>query len=357
MQIFLGFDFYGAGNIGDDLMLAGFLTLIPEECAITCVIPRDPASQEHRFPRITWIQGQDREREDAIRQCDLWIGVGATPFSAVHRAWLLRHMERDLAWCRRFDKPVALVGVDADERLLQSDYRDLAATLLRQCQFVMTRDQASVQVLHALAPATDRIVLPGIDLANFYLGQYLPREFDPASRGTVGVCYWEETLDRRQLNVLRLALRRLYRQGERIEFFANEVRPEFDYAVYRRVTTLRDRWHWQNPVRFQSPDHTGGSLGDLITHFATYHTVVSSRYHALLVAAWMGCRVLALGQRPKVVALAQDLDIPLVRPPWRADVLLDTIGQATVYESRVQKRYRSQLPLQQNALCRVLDAC
>ena len=31
MNIFLGYDFYGAGNIGDDLMLAGFLTLLPED--------------------------------------------------------------------------------------------------------------------------------------------------------------------------------------------------------------------------------------------------------------------------------------------------------------------------------------
>ncbi len=357
MQIFLGFDFYGAGNIGDDLMLAGFLTLIPEEYSITCVIPRSPASQEHRFPRITWIQGKDEAREDAIRQCDLWIGVGATPFSAVHRAWLLRHMERDLTWCRRLDKPVALVGVDADERLLHSDYRELAAKTLKQCRIVVTRDQNSVDVLRALVPEPEERLVPGIDLANFYLAQRAPQERNLASRQSLGVCYWEETMQRRQLKALRLALRRLRREGERIVFFANEVRPEFDHAVYRRVTTLRDRWHGRNPMRFESPDHAGGNLADLIAHFSTYHTVVSSRYHALLVAAWMGCRVLALGQRPKVALLARDLEIPLVCPPWNPDDCHAGILGAVSPCDRVQRRFQDRRSALQSHMSDVISLC
>jgi len=354
MHIFLGFDFYGAGNIGDDLMLAGLLTLIPAEHQLTCVLPRDPASQVHRFPRIHWIQGGDREREDAIRQCDLWLGAGATPFSPVHRAWLLRHMDRDLQHCRRFDKPVALVGVDAEQSLLHSEHRDLGARILEQCRSVITRDQASVAVLQTLDYEAGEKVMPGIDLANFYLATRNWPKVSENGMSHVGVCYWEECMDPTHWACLRSILYQLRSEGVRHTFFANEVRRDFEASVYRRVFRFLDRVRFGKHSRFYCPNYATSSLEGLISHYRLYDTVLSSRYHALLIAAWSGSRPLAIGHRTKVVSLVRDLEIPWIPYPGSLNRLLDIYQQAKNCQQRIYRHYLDWMPRQGNAVEKAL---
>ena len=343
MNIFLGFDFYGAGNIGDDLVLAGFLSLLPAGCQLTGVIPRNPSSQQRRFPEINWIQGGQDARATAIQDCDIWMGVGATPFSAEHRAWLLQHIKRDLALCHQYKKSAVLVGVDAEKTLLTSSYRGLGSQILRQLQAVITRDTQSVEILNTLEPTAAADIRPGMDLANLFLTQWTPPERRARSGESVGVCYWEEEMDPRQLRRLRAALRCLHGMGKTVCFFANEVRRGYDDAVYHRVTRLRDRWRLRRPMRLVRPDFARATLEGLLAHYAAFDIVVSSRYHALLTAAWMGCPALAIGKRQKVACLAQDLSLPLLRPPWSASLLCEGVTRAVSGQEAVQRYHQERL--------------
>lgn len=355
MNIFLGFNFYGAGNIGDDLTLAGFLILIPDTCRVTCVIPRNPSSQQQRFPQINWIQGDQEARTAAIQDCDVWIGVGATAFSTVRRAWLLHHIRRDLEVCFRFKKPAALIGVDAEKTLLTSSYHGLGAQVLRQLRYVITRDDTSVEILNTLEPTATAEILSGMDLANLILAEWTVHEHRDAAADRVGICYWEEEMDLRQLQRLRAALRCLRRMGKTITFFANEIRTDFEYAAYRRITRMGDRWRISKRMRFTRPPFSRGSLTDLVAHYANYDVVASSRYHALLFSAWMGYPTVAIGKRFKIVALAHDLGLPLIRPPWSASMLSDGITQAVSVKENVLRYYQERMDNLRSSVARVLE--
>lgn len=111
-RIHIGHHFFGSGNIGDDLMLAGFLDLAGTWLAgatFTCSTPFDRACQQRRFPAIEWLPYEPAVRAASIEACDAWVGVGDTPFQTDVGTWLLDHLAEEAESCRRFGKPMFFV--------------------------------------------------------------------------------------------------------------------------------------------------------------------------------------------------------------------------------------------------------
>ena len=83
MRIHLGHHFYGAGNLGDDFMLAGFLgamRAIEPDATFTCCVPFPLDPLQRRFPSVNWLAYENTERARSIERCDFWLGVGGSPF-------------------------------------------------------------------------------------------------------------------------------------------------------------------------------------------------------------------------------------------------------------------------------------
>ena len=95
VQVFLNFDFYGAGNVGDDLMLAGFLRALKPDLDLCCALQWDCASQRRRFPRIDWEQlppGAVSRIPDGV---SLVLGLGDTPVQIQSGRWMLEKLLAD----------------------------------------------------------------------------------------------------------------------------------------------------------------------------------------------------------------------------------------------------------------------
>jgi polysaccharide pyruvyl transferase WcaK-like protein len=95
LRAHIGFNFYGAGNIGDDLMLFGFLQAMQQRgdrISLTCCSPYSLAPLRRRFPQIDWRPDTEAEREEAMRHADIWLGVGATTFQLKSGQWQRDHL-------------------------------------------------------------------------------------------------------------------------------------------------------------------------------------------------------------------------------------------------------------------------
>ena len=96
-------------------MLEGFLASLAKsgkQAEILGCIPYDIESQRLRFPRIHWVSSAGAEhRERQLREADVWLGLGDTPFQLASGPWMLDHLDRDRELCRRLDKPMLFLGV------------------------------------------------------------------------------------------------------------------------------------------------------------------------------------------------------------------------------------------------------
>src|SRR5262245_9671031 len=120
--IHIGHHFFGAGNFGDDLMLQGFLDACAgREDTFTCCMPF--GSQHRRFPRVEWRSYEAAAREQSVRDCDVWLGLGGTPFQSDSGPWFLEHLAEELELCRRFRKPMYFLGVGVGNREALADPR------------------------------------------------------------------------------------------------------------------------------------------------------------------------------------------------------------------------------------------
>src|ERR1700733_6488986 len=95
-EFLIGLDFFGAGNLGDDLMLAGFLKgikdlgLSSKMRRLRALCSLDRVSQRIRFPEIDWVDGKAKgAREDAFKSADAVLGIGGTPFQISIGRWFL----------------------------------------------------------------------------------------------------------------------------------------------------------------------------------------------------------------------------------------------------------------------------
>src|SRR5271170_1935236 len=114
-KIFMGHDFFGAGNFGDDLMLEGFLRCLLKSgnrAEVVAYTPHDIASQQRRFLAIEWHSSADKQRrEEHLRAADVWLGLGSTPFQLDSGPWMLDHLDSEREVCDQLGKPMVFLGV------------------------------------------------------------------------------------------------------------------------------------------------------------------------------------------------------------------------------------------------------
>ena len=167
IHIHIGHHFFGAGNIGDDLMLAGFLTgchSFRDKLILTCCTPFERASQAHRFSSVQWYPYDDSIRDQLIREADIWLGVGDTPFQTDSGDWFITHLREEMAMCLGYKRPMYFldVGVGNISALERADVREI----VQNSERIWTRDEFSRKAIATHVPGAR--VLPGTDLAHIY---------------------------------------------------------------------------------------------------------------------------------------------------------------------------------------------
>jgi polysaccharide pyruvyl transferase WcaK-like protein len=322
-NVLIIFDFWGASNMGDDLMVDGFLRGLEELKPaglgnISCLCNCDIASQRRRFPEINWIETRDEAAfQRALDSANTIVGFGGTPFQLTSGDWLLHHIQKVFSRIPP-EKKIIFINVGAETEIAPRALE--FATILKRLNHCSARDEFSHKILADLKVKNADEIFIGGDLANISLPQLIktvPRE----KKYPLGIVLGFDTLAHADLMAVNKFLKRRIFQP-RTAFITGDSRdePGFEFHLYKSWT---QNWHsiLKRKLALERPDYAVCGMGDLVRPFAQCETIVSSRYHGLLTAAWFGCKVAAIGRSSKVAALARSLGVPVIVPPFQPNDL------------------------------------
>lgn len=305
MRIHLGHHFYGAGNLGDDFMLAGFLRAMAQlapGARLTCSVPFPLEPLRSRFPAITWLPYDPETRRRAISECDVWLGLGGSPFQHALSRWFLDHLQEEAAHCRRDHKPMFYlgVGVQTAAEIESADVRALAA----QAESIWTRDSASADRLSAIVPG--KRIHAAADLAHVFFRAQPPPAAQP---GRICMVANFDFGDWPGLGSCLKAIETLAPR-DRV-WLAQESRelPGGERAVHGALSPA-DRSRW----RLVAPDAAGEPLSLVFERWPSGEWLVTSRYHAALAGGWARSKVVVIATNEKLRAAARELGAPVLAP-------------------------------------------
>ena len=305
MRIHFGHHFYGAGNLGDDFMLAGFLgamrTLEPR-ATFSCCVPFAHGPLQSRFPAVEWLPYESAARARCIAECDIWLGLGGSPFQSAQSRWFIDHLAGEVEFCTRAHKPMFFlgVGVQSTNELADPEIRRICA----RAAGIWTRDPASAERIRALPSPPP--VEAASDLAHLFFRECKPPK---AAKGRLTLVANFDYGTWPGLSAFLTAVRK-HSAREQV-WLAQESRalPGAERALFAGLPA-DEQARWQ----FISPEVPGASLAEVLTHWPSGEWLVTSRYHAALAGAWAGSRIVVLSTNEKLRAAACELHAPLVSP-------------------------------------------
>jgi hypothetical protein len=320
VRIHLGHHFYGAGNLGDDFMLAGFLTalrMLAPDATLSCCVPFALEPLRQRFPAVGWLPCEPADRERAIAACDVWLGLGGSPFQSALSRWFVDHLVGDAALCAREKKPMFYlgVGVQTAGELAVPDVRRLVA----QTAGIWTRDAESAARLAAL-PVPPCFVEPAADLGHIFFRDNPP---PPAAAGRITLVP-NFDYDTWPGQTAFLDACRQLPATEHI-WLAQESRelPGAERALHAALPAS-DQEQWKLVV----PDVPEVPLAQVLSRWPSGAWLVTARYHAALCGAWARSRVVVISTNEKLRAAARELNCPIVAPDADAASVAGALASA-----------------------------
>lgn len=310
MNLHIGHHFFGAGNSGDDFMLAGFLRSVPARWRgrLTCCVPHDRTALAQRFPEVQWLPYETAAREQAVRRCAAWIGLGGSPFQSAVSRWFIDHLVEERRLCAAAGKPMYFLGVGSQDPAALTD--PFLQEVIAQAAHIWTRDSLTATSLSRSAS-----VSAAADLSHILFASRPPPQ---AAKGRLTAVLNFDYGDWPPLTSVLESLRELP-VLERI-WAAQEERelPGAERWLYARLPAEeRARWRLEviPPCGSGVPAASSLSAGGgtpLPLAWPSGEWQLSSRYHATLAAAWAGSRAVVIETNAKLRGAAEETGFPLI---------------------------------------------
>lgn len=302
-------------------MVAGFLQAIRDadiRFRLTCSIPHNLSSQRHRFPEIEWFDYTHENRQRCITECDIWLGLGDSPFQTDIGMWLVGHIMQELYLCRELKKPMYFLGVGANNA--DAFINPHVRTIIDYATHIWTRDDQTATYISTASSAA--AVTSGTDLANIYLSQH---DFPAVEPGTIAFLLHFEKEDLFDINALGKVMDNTNSFEHR--WLLQEVRP-IPGSESKMLDLLPADYRNQMDVRV--PDYEHGSTEELIRCWGIPEILITSRYHGALIGATMGSRVIAIRRNDKIKGLANQLGLMELESFRDPGEILDAIASSSV---------------------------
>ncbi len=322
LSLHLGHHFYGAGNLGDDFMLAGFLAGLRQHAptaTCTCSVPFDLDPLRRRFPEIEWLPYDTTVRARAIAASTVWLGLGGSPFQSAQSRWFIDHLREEARLCSEAGRRMYFLGVGV-QTAAELGVPEVAQ-LCSQAAAIWTRDALSAARLRTLLPAGD--IHSAADLAHVFFNATPP---PPAQPGRVTLVANFDYAGWPGQAACLSAISTL--QAKEQVWLAQESRalPGAERALHATLLP-EDRARWQ----LICPDAllpTGAPLPQVLARWPSGEWLITARYHAALAGAWAGSKIIIIGINEKLRGAAAELDVPLIAPDANEATVLRAVAAA-----------------------------
>ncbi|MBF0564621.1 MAG: glycosyltransferase [Nitrospirae bacterium] len=323
MKLHVAFTGLGAGNIGDEAMMQGFLSLfcLPQGTTVEVWDTAQPVLSQ--FPStISFVDYKDNARCDYLyRSSDMVLAVGATIVSEMlSLQWPLTVLGEKYAKCHACGVPVHAIGIGADRlrssgalKLFDRGFKPFKSWTVRS---VRSRDNLVIAGVdsEAITVAADLAWLtPLTGLDTEWAGRYLHSLGILPGIPIIGVNVvnekWKDDADLKKR--LAGALEALSASGRRqVAFFCNETREgqDYDKEAALSIAKLMKR----RPVIVPNTYFTPLEMLSLVACTAV---TISWRYHFTLFSALAGVIPVSVERGEKMEELVEDLEgISLGKP-------------------------------------------
>ncbi len=298
VRIHIGHHFYGAGNFGDDLMLAGFLSAIKNEVPhlhLSCSTPHDILSQQKRFPEIEWLPYNPGTRQAIIERCDVWLGLGDTPFQTDVGLWFLKHLEDELSVCKRFHKRMFFLGVGVNDK--DSLKEQSSREILEYASHIWTRDRQSAEMLSDVCE--NEKIEESADLAHAYLAS---DKSSAVEHDSIGYVLNFDRPEQFYADAFHSLVQRKSTQKQYWILQESRKLSGMESDLFSKLS-LTD----QSQLQIRSANYSQDSVHNYVEKFGTPEYLLTSRYHACVVGAWKGCKVVAINRNEKIRGLVEQV--------------------------------------------------
>lgn len=291
--IHIGHHFFGSGNLGDDLMLAGFLEGIKSlDLTLSCCIPHPIDCIAKRFPTIRWKTYTQKNRSDSIEQCDLWLGLGGSPFQSNVSDWFITHLESEYNFCKLYRKPMAFIGIGSQDP--GSFTHPILKKVVESASAIWTRDKLTYDSLNQNFPIAKCYLAS--DLAHIYLKVH---RLSPIKSQQLSVAFNFDYQEWPNLSRNISALAEL-RPSEQL-WLVQESRPlpgseQWLYDLLPQISKKSWKVH-----KLDNPELP---LIKTISSWPSSEWLLSSRFHTTLVSAWAGTKTVVLNTNAKLLSAA-----------------------------------------------------
>ncbi|MEI8131418.1 MAG: polysaccharide pyruvyl transferase family protein [Leptolinea sp.] len=345
-QMFTGL---GAGNIGDELMMLGFLKLIQprEGSAMEVWNENSPAipwfTEKYHYP--SWLD--DSKCEQYVLSSRAVLLVGGTPVShLVGLDWPLRALKKRLLFCHDNRIPVHAVGIGVDH-LNDTDAIKIFHEAFLQIKSWSVRSANCRHALMELGISENRIVIaadlawlyePEKDCTSWAMSQWKLLGVD-FNRPLIGVNVVSEVWGNNTALYKNIALaldRIAISHHAQIAFICNEVRDGeyFDHAAAVSVMDMMEAPTIFLPNRYYHPDEMIG----LLSHV---DVSLSQRYHFTIQSVIAGTVPVSFARGQKLAVLIEELgmnsvgDMEKVNPDTICREVTDALERRDYWRSHL----------------------
>jgi len=328
-------------------MLAGFLAEINEKnskYSISCCIPYNLDVVKARFPSVNWFPYTPDAREACIKDCDVWLGLGGSPFQNSVSSWFIDHLTEEHRLISKFHKPMAFLGIGSQDDDAFNNKN--LYNIIKSSNYISVRDSHTYKTLIERDLPNSKLSL-GADLGHLFFSRNLP---SPALKGRLSVILNSDYKPWPNLNSVIENLDKLDLDEKIWLIQESRFLPGSELQLYESLKPeIRSKW---KPM---FAEQSNQRLSSILAAWQTGEWTLTSRYHSALASLWGGSKTTIFTLNHKLSSVADDFGLNTVPMDASHETILASLKTSKPVDKGILATHTARAKAAVEQFCTIFD--